>query len=578
MGVLAFIVCAVAVVVPLSAQPQVLPELPEVRGPFTLTALYDSAAGHNAFAYVGKTVPPVIRVALGGVINLTYVNNLPSKSNEQCATAPCMNMSNLHFHGLHVSPKSPQDDVLTMMSMPGETLEYRVVIPSYTPPGLYWYHTHPHGESARQGLDGMSGAIVVEGIDRYYPELRHMRERVIVLRDHDIEHSEAATRKQILQRVEISSAPCGAAPNQTAERVFTTNGEIRPQIHIRRGERQFWRIVNASPDRYADLQLSGQQMEIVALDGMPLSYHDQHRATRKVDHVLVPPAGRLDAIVIGPPAGSRATLSTGCVGTGTDGDPNPAMVIANVGQAHGDSPARMVQRTSGPAIYKELSTRELQNLEGGKPDFTVIFSEDKNGFYINGRKFSMDDQPMLRVKVGSMQHWRIVNATTEVHPFHIHQVHFLAYAENGAQSDSPEWLDTVNVPVNGSADLVMDFTDPIIRGMSLFHCHLLSHEDKGGKNTVRIAFALRLAMSGRVKSLSNQSDDFELSRVSSCRFELSFLKNCVGPVNAEGVQDNLISQGQVATVQHDSVGITDNGIARDTPRLMSVGATAMITN
>jgi len=25
----------------------------------------------------------------------------------------------------------------------------------------------------------------------------------------------------------------------------------------------------------------------------------------------------------------------------------------------------------------------------------------------------------------------------------------------------------------------MDFPDPIIRGMSFFHCHLLSHEDKG---------------------------------------------------------------------------------------------------
>jgi FtsP/CotA-like multicopper oxidase with cupredoxin domain len=25
----------------------------------------------------------------------------------------------------------------------------------------------------------------------------------------------------------------------------------------------------------------------------------------------------------------------------------------------------------------------------------------------------------------------------------------------------------------------MDFTDPIIAGMSVFHCHLLKHEDKG---------------------------------------------------------------------------------------------------
>jgi suppressor of ftsI len=92
----------------------------------------------------------------------------------------------------------------------------------------------------------------------------------------------------------------------------------------------------------------------------------------------------------------------------------------------------------------------------------------------------MQDAPMLRVRVGSMQHWRIINATNELHPFHIHQVHFLAYAENGVRLDSPEWLDTVNIPYgNGTVDLIMDFTDPIIRGMSLFHCHLLSHEDKG---------------------------------------------------------------------------------------------------
>jgi FtsP/CotA-like multicopper oxidase with cupredoxin domain len=42
-----------------------------------------------------------------------------------------------------------------------------------------------------------------------------------------------------------------------------------------------------------------------------------------------------------------------------------------------------------------------------------------------------------------------------------------------------EWLDTVNVPVGGSADVILDFTDPIIQGMSVFHCHLLNHEDKG---------------------------------------------------------------------------------------------------
>jgi suppressor of ftsI len=387
----------------------------------------------------------------------------------------------LHFHGLHVSPNRPQDDVLTMMTTPGESLDYRVVIPAYAPPGLYWYHTHPHGESNQQDLDGMSGAIVVDGIENYYPELRHMRERVLILRDLDIERSDNATRGKILQQVEVRSSRCGSASEQRPERVFTINGQLRPKIPINPGESQFWRIVNASPDRYADLRITGEKLEIVALDGMPLSYHNRHSNMLRVDHLFLSPAGRMEAIVVGPLPGSKATLSTACVDTGPDGDANPGMVIADLGAAKSYPPVdRSTARTKVRAVYRELSLQRIKQLQASKPDFVVTFTEDKNGFYINGQKFSMDSGPMLRVKVGSMQHWRVVNATKELHPFHIHQVHFLAYSENGALLAAPEWLDTINVPFNnGTVDLIMDFTDPVIRGMSVFHCHLLNHEDKG---------------------------------------------------------------------------------------------------
>ena len=86
---------------------------------------------------------------------------------------------------------------------------------------------------------------------------------------------------------------------------------------------------------------------------------------------------------------------------------------------------------------------------------------------------------MARAQVGEFAHWRIVNNTRELHPFHIHQVHFLAYAENGVPLRHSAWLDTVNVPTDGSVDVILDFTDPVIKGMSVFHCHLLNHEDKG---------------------------------------------------------------------------------------------------
>ena len=465
-----------------SAQTVSLPEPPQVQAKnhvvsLTLHAVNEN--GRDAFAFNGDTVAPVIRASPGDVLSITYVNDLPAKSPETCAVNPCMDMTNLHFHGLSVSPDAPQDDVLTMLAKPGQVLHYSVEIPRDHPPGLFWYHTHPHGESYRQALDGMSGAIVIEGIERYAPELGRLRERVIVVRGRSIEHDPSAT--ELMHQVEIPAKGCGGEAEQVEE-IFTVNGAVRPRIEIAPKEQQFWRIVNASADRYLDLQLDGQTFEIVALDGMPLAYHEPKSPKRTTNHLLLAPAGRLEAIVTGPLSGTHSALRTLCVNTGPVGDPNPEMVLADLVQPSS------AQSSSHPATEQvhaiddrppRFQPIDVEPLKKTAPDFIVTFTEDKNGFYINGRKFAMDASPMTTASVGTYQHWRIVNLTAELHPFHIHQVHFLAYAENGVPLPHPAWLDTVNVPYGGSVDVILDFTDPVIKGMAVFHCHLLNHEDKG---------------------------------------------------------------------------------------------------
>jgi suppressor of ftsI len=433
-----------------------------------------NSQGHDSFAYNGQNIAPVIRVSPGDTLKIDYKNDLPVHSTESCAISPCRNMTNLHFHGLEISPQSPQDDVIDMMAMPGDTLHYVVKIPADHPPGLFWYHTHPHGESHRQALDGMSGAIVIEGMERYVPEVRNLREQVLVVRGESIERSREAAA--LLRRVDAEPPSCGSESGAT-ERVFTVNGEIRPTISINSGERQFWRLVNASADQYLDLQLDKQKLEIVALDGMPLAYHDPNRPRKLVDHALVPPAGRLEAIVTGPGAAAHASLRTLCVDTGSLGDPNPGMVLADLHTGSSAQPApERNNRKLRPPEYKSV---DLSAYESSQPDFTVVFTEDKNGFYINGQKYEPNAAPMTRARVGTYHHWRILNESAELHPMHIHQTHFLVFAEDGKQVENPVWLDTVNVPVGGTVDVVMDFTNPVIKGMSLFHCHLLNHEDKG---------------------------------------------------------------------------------------------------
>ena len=176
-----------------------LPELPIARGPLILEAVNDPHSGKGSFSYEDHEIPPVIHVSPGETLRINYRNHMSPHSTEQCASGPCMNMTNLHFHGLHVSPESPQDDTISMMAAPGESIQYRVDIPLDQPPGLYWYHTHPHGESYRQALDGMSGAMVIDGIDRYVPEVRA----------HEGTHSYTA-------RCGVSGPRCFPAPTRKA--------------------------------------------------------------------------------------------------------------------------------------------------------------------------------------------------------------------------------------------------------------------------------------------------------------------------------------------------------------------------
>lgn len=485
-----------------SAQIVSLPEPPQVRATHHVLSLALHAVqenGRDAFGFNGATSAPTLRLSAGETLKIDYANELPAQSMERCAVNPCMDMTNLHFHGLTVSPNSPQDDVLGMLAKPGEVLHYTVEIPRNHLPGLFWYHTHPHGESHRQVLDGMSGAIIVEGMERYVPKIRGLRERVIVVRGQSIEHDPNADALQ--RRVEIPPKSCGGE-HEAPEEIMTVNGAVRPEIQIAPKERQFWRIVNASPDRYLDLQVDGQPFEIIALDGMPLAYHEPRRPTFMAEHFLVSPGGRLEAIVTGPSGRAHASFRTLCVNTGPVGDPNPGMVLAdlvsNAKSGNLGSQAEQARMTNlvphfkpaksrpasndkqindnGPPLYNVV---DVKKLEQSPADFTVTFTEDKDGFYINGTKFAADVPPMATARVGTYEHWRIVNATAELHPFHIHQVHFMAYAENGNQFPHPAWLDTVNVPVGGTVDVILDFTNPVIKGIAVFHCHLLNHEDKG---------------------------------------------------------------------------------------------------
>jgi suppressor of ftsI len=111
-----------------------------------------------------------------------------------------------------------------------------------------------------------------------------------------------------------------------------------------------------------------------------------------VEHVLVPPAGRVEAIVTGPNVNAHATLRTLCVDTGAQGDPNPAMILADLRAGPSTAPSSQgIDQKLAPPEYQTIDLSAYQN---SPPAFTVVFTEDKNGFYINDQKYEPNAAPM----------------------------------------------------------------------------------------------------------------------------------------------------------------------------------------
>src|SRR5258708_8283551 len=172
-------------------------------------------------------------------------------------------------------------------------------------------------------------------------------------------------------------------------------------------------------------------------------------------------------------------MRTVCVGRVLYGDLTPETVGGDFVQpsSHESTPdrgrGRLQARGGGGPVYKPVNVEALKRAE---PDFTVTFTEDKNGFYINGSKYAPDASPMTTVRIGTYQHWRIGNRSAELHPFHIHQVHFLAYAENGMPLVYPVWLDTVNIPYGGPGHGIVHSTIPTLQGIAVLPLHPVTRD------------------------------------------------------------------------------------------------------
>src|SRR6202046_1637829 len=256
--------------------------------------------------------------------------------------------TNLHFHGLTIPALFHQDDVINTSVQPGDApFEYRFRIPENEPPGLYWYHPHIHGFSKAQVLGGASGAIIVEGIERAVKEVAGLPERVLVIRDRDLVNPDAPPSKSepvlppmLIDRdgdaVNNGTGFGKPAKDLSINFVPVPWPDYLPAVmEMKPGERQLWRVLNASAITYLNLEVlfdrKPQPLGLIALDGVPLNANGTSGDfIDSQTHLGVPPGARVEFVVKGPPAGVTGLLVTRSVDTGPGGENDPNRAIATI--------------------------------------------------------------------------------------------------------------------------------------------------------------------------------------------------------------------------------------------------------
>ncbi|WP_292835131.1 multicopper oxidase domain-containing protein, partial [Microbacterium sp.] len=202
-----------------------------------MTEVTIAGARVRTLTYNGSLPGPTLKVRPGDRIALTLRNELGSETN-------------VHTHGLVVSPEGNSDNVFVMIE-PGAGFDYEYQLGLDHPAGVFWYHPHHHGHVADQLFAGLYGAIIVEG-DRV---VESTRERVLVISDIAFDTAGNVRTTSQMDRM------LGREGD-----IVMVNGQTHGTLIAQPGAVERWRIVNACSSRFLRLRLDGQRLQLLGVD------------------------------------------------------------------------------------------------------------------------------------------------------------------------------------------------------------------------------------------------------------------------------------------------------------------------
>lgn len=446
----------------------------------------------NLRSYNGKLVGPTLEVRPGDTLKVLLKNRLPFKP-ELVGDHPHngphgANVTNLHFHGMHVSPAGNSDNVLLSIG-PNQDFEYEVKIPKDHPAGTHWYHAHKHGAVAIQLGSGMAGPLIVRGDIDQVDGIREARERILVLQQipYRLVTSPYDSTRQANMVEEFLQLAENVWRNEMVPqgRRVTINGEALPTFQMQPGEVERWRFIHAGihfPVRLRLVREGGNLATesipyyLIAMDGITTGRLD------KVDVTEMHPGYREDVLVHAVGRDGKP-LAQGTYLLMDEVEQNPrTRVLARIVVGGPQKMMRLprVEALSALAPFKPISDAELTSTTPQEVRFEVVTvkppPQPEFRFLLNGREFDPHAPPRL-LTLGAVEEW-VVSSTGSAqffpgHPFHIHTNPFQFTDEQGRIV----WKDTLFVPVGKEFRLRTRYKRYV--GQFVLHCHIVSHEDEG---------------------------------------------------------------------------------------------------
>lgn len=434
----------------------------------------------------------------GDTLNVDLVNHLPAlRSGMTTMIRPHeWTWTNLHTHGLHVSPAGNADNIFLEIP-PGGTQRYAIPLPADHPGGIFWYHPHRHGGVTQQVRAGMAGMIIVRGeIDRV-EEVRAANEQIMVL-----QAIEVGDDFQLLDPIPYPTPEQAFYPRTHI--LYTINGVLNPTIRMYPGEVQRWRLLNGAEGKFMSLRLEEHEFQVLAWDGLTLA------APEAAGVLMLSSGNRVELLVQAGKPGTYHLVLT----PGSSQKPNiPGMPD----EAHPSTPTTMPMGAIGmqgfPIIPGELNVRAIMTIEvaGSGPEmslptalpvwdppilpiakrrrfaFTVQRTPSPTNTFLS---FGIDNVPYdparapYQVKLGTAEEWTLVNnydakLMDHAHVYHIHTNPFKITQINGRTLDKPLWRDTFVLTKSTGDSLTFESNFVDFTGKFVEHCHVLSHEDLG---------------------------------------------------------------------------------------------------